>query len=76
MSKLLSLLIAATFATVSAGALAMSHGGAPKDEKKADSTEMKEEAKADSKEMKDTTAMKGEKKADKKKMKDEKKAAY
>ena len=34
MSKLLSLLIAATFATVSAGSFAMSHGGAPKDEKK------------------------------------------
>lgn len=34
MSKLLSLLIAATFATASVGAFAAAHGGAPKDDKK------------------------------------------
>lgn len=33
MSKLLSLLIAATFATASIGSFAASHGGAPKDDK-------------------------------------------
>lgn len=34
MSKLLSILIAAAFATVSAGSFAASHGGAMKDDKK------------------------------------------
>ncbi|MCB1930891.1 hypothetical protein [Accumulibacter sp.] len=61
MSKLLSLLIAATFATVSAGSFAMSHGGAPKDEKKMeekkdDKADMKDEKKMDEK--KDTKEMK------------------
>ncbi|EXI90094.1 MAG: hypothetical protein AW11_01128 [Candidatus Accumulibacter regalis] len=71
MSKLLSLLIAATFATVSAGAFAMSHGGAPKDEKKM------EEKKADTKDMKADEKKMDEKKMDEKKdMKGEKKTTY
>lgn len=56
MNKLLSVLIAATFATVSAGAFAAAHGGAPKDEK---AMEKKEEMKKDGKAV--------EKKAEKKK---------
>ena len=64
MSKLLSVLIAAVFATASVGSFAMSHGGAAKDEKKM------EEKKADPKA---TTEMKGEKTDEKKEMKEEKK---
>ncbi|MQM30176.1 MAG: hypothetical protein CRU78_06395 [Candidatus Accumulibacter phosphatis] len=68
MSKLLSLLIAATFATVSASSFAMSHGGAPKDEK------TMEEKKPDSKDMKaDDKKMDDKKMDDKKDMKEEKK---
>jgi hypothetical protein len=40
MSKLLSLLIAATFATASVGAFAAAHGGAPKDGAKAEEKKM------------------------------------
>jgi hypothetical protein len=40
MSKLLSLLIATTFATASVGAFAMSHGGAPKDGAKMEEKKM------------------------------------
>ncbi len=61
MSKLLSVLIAATFATLSAGAFAASHGGAMKDDKKMD-------CKMDEKKMDDKM------KAECKKMADEKKA--
>ncbi|HRD94390.1 hypothetical protein [Accumulibacter sp.] len=69
MSKLLSLLIAASFATVSAGSFAASHGGAAKGEKPMDEkTEMKVEKKEETKDVK------VEKKADKKDMKEEKKA--
>jgi Ni/Co efflux regulator RcnB len=46
MSKLLSVLIAAAFATVSVGSIAASHGGAAKDDKK---MEKKEEMKKDDK---------------------------
>lgn len=67
MSKLLSVLVAAVFATASVGSFAMSHGGAPKDEKKM------EEKQADGKEMKEMKDMKGEKKEEKKEMKEEKK---
>lgn len=55
MSKLLSVLIAATFATVSAGAFAAAHGGAPKDEK---AMEKKEEMKKDAKAMEKKAEMK------------------
>ena len=47
MSKLLSLLIAAAFATVSVGSFAASHGGAMKDDKKME--EKKDEMKKDEK---------------------------
>ncbi len=43
MKKLFSILIAASFATVSASAFAMSHGGAPKD---ADMKKMEEKMEA------------------------------
>ena len=58
MSKLLSILIAAAFATVSVGSFAASHGGAAKDAKP---MEKKEEMKKDEKKM--------EKKEEKKEMK-------
>ena len=48
MSKLLSILIAAAFATVSVGSFAASHGGATKDAKP---MEKKEEMKKDEKKM-------------------------
>jgi len=65
MSKLLTVLIAAAFATVSVGSIAASHGGAAKDDKK---MEKKEEMKKDEKK---TEAKKDDKKAAAKK--DEKK---
>jgi flagellar biosynthesis component FlhA len=61
MSKLLSILIAAAFATVSVGSFAASHAAAAKDEKK---MEKKEEKKAEAK---------VEKKEEKKEMKKEEK---
>lgn len=72
MSKLLSVLIAAAFATVSVGSFAASHGGAAKDDKK---MEKKEEVKKDEKK---PEAKKDDKKADAKKddkKKDDKKPA-
>ena len=62
MSKLLSILIATAFATVSVGSFAASHGGAAKDAKPRD---MKVEMKRDEKKM--------EKKEEKKEMKKEEK---
>ena len=64
MSKLLSVLVAALFATVSAGAIAAKHGGGMKDEKAAPAAEKKEEKKEEKK---------AEKKAEKKEKKAEKK---
>jgi hypothetical protein len=61
MSKLLSVLIAAAFATVSVGSFAASHGGAAKDDKK---MEKKEEMKKDEKK---PEAKKDEKKPEAKK---------
>jgi Ni/Co efflux regulator RcnB len=68
MSKLLSILVAALFATVSAGSFAASHGGAMKDDKKMEKKEEKKDAKAEKKEeKKDAKAeKKEEKKAEKK----------
>ena len=71
MSKLLSVLIAAAFAFVSAGSFAASDGGAMKDDKKMEKKEeKKDEKKAEKKEEK-----KDEKKADKKEEKKEEKKA-
>ena len=72
MSKLLSLLIAAAFATVSVGSFAASHGGAMKDDKKME--EKKDEMKKDEKKMEKKDEMKkDEKKAEKKEEKTEEK---
>ena len=50
MKKLLSMLIAASFATVSAGAFAAAHGGAPKDaDKKMEECKKMDPKKADDK---------------------------
>ena len=49
MSKLLSVLIAATFATVSVSSIAGSHGGAMKDDKKMEECKKMDPAKADDK---------------------------
>lgn len=49
MSKLLSVLIAATFATVSFSSIAGSHGGAMKDDKKMEECKKLDPAKADDK---------------------------
>jgi hypothetical protein len=49
MSKLLSVLIAATFATVSFSSIAGSHGGAMKDDKKMEECKKMDPAKADDK---------------------------
>jgi hypothetical protein len=49
MSKLLSVLIAATFATVSFSSFAGAHGGAPKDDKKMEECKKMDPAKADDK---------------------------
>ena len=49
MSKLLSVLIAATFATVSFSSIAGSHGGAMKDNKKMEECKKMDPAKADDK---------------------------
>ena len=68
MSKLLSVLIAAAFATVSVGSFAASHGGAAKDDKKME--EKKPEAKKDEKK---AEAKKDDKKPEAKK--DDKKPA-
>lgn len=72
MSKLLSILIAAVFATVSVGSFAMSHGGAAKDEMK---MEKKEEKKEEKNAVKKATKKKAAKKHDMKdhKMEDMKK---
>jgi Ni/Co efflux regulator RcnB len=81
MSKLLSVLIAAAFATVSVGSFAAAHGGAAKDDKKMEEKkpeakkdekkdEKKPEAKKDQKGMSGMSGMeakKDEKKADPKK---------
>lgn len=65
MKKLLSMLIAATFATVSVGAFAAAHGGAPKDaDKKMEDCKKMDPKKADDK-----------MKAECKKMMDDKKPA-
>ena len=66
MSKLLSLLVAAAFATASVGSFAASHGGAMKDDKK-----MEEKKPADAKA---TDAKPAEKKMDDKKAADAKPA--
>ena len=74
MSKLLSILIAAAFATVSVGSFAASHGGAAKDAKPMEKKEEKKDMKGMSgmegkKDMKGMSGMEGkkdEKKADKK----------
>lgn len=60
MSKLLSLLIAAAFATVSVGSFAASHGGAMKDDKKMEEKkdEKKGEMKKDDKKMEKKDEMK------------------
>ena len=63
MSKLLSVLIAAVFATVSVGSFAASHGGAMKDDKK---MEKKEEMKDEKKMEKKEEMKKDDKKMDKK----------
>jgi hypothetical protein len=68
MSKLLSLLIAAAFATASFGSFAASHGGAPKDAPKME--EAKPAAKAD--EMKPAAKKKMSKKKAEKKMEEKK----
>ena len=65
MNKLLSLLIAAAFATISVGSFAASHGGAAKMEKKVEAKEEMKDAKKE---------MKAEKKAAKKAAKKAKKA--
>ena len=49
MSKLLSVLIAATFATVSFSSIAGSHSGAMKDDKKMEECKKMDPAKADDK---------------------------
>ena len=49
MSKLLSVLIAATFATVSFSSIAGSHGGAMKDDKKMEECKKMDPDKADDK---------------------------
>ena len=49
MSKFLSVLIAATFATVSFSSIAGSHGGAMKDDKKMEECKKMDPAKADDK---------------------------
>lgn len=49
MNKLVSVLIAATFATVSFNSIAASHGGAMKDEKKVEECKKMDLAKADDK---------------------------
>jgi hypothetical protein len=49
MSKLLSVFIAATFATVSFSSIAGSHGGAMKDDKKMEECKKLDPAKADDK---------------------------
>jgi hypothetical protein len=49
MSKLLSVLIAATFATVSFSSIAGSHGGAMKDDEKIEACKKMDPAKADDK---------------------------
>ncbi len=49
MSKLLSVLIVATFATVSFSSIAGSHGGAMKDDKKMEECKKMDPAKADDK---------------------------
>lgn len=49
MRKLLSVLIAATFATVSFTSIAASHGGAMKDDKKMEECKKMDAAKADEK---------------------------
>ena len=49
MSKLLSVLIAATFATVSFSSIAGSHGGDMKDDKKMEECKKMDPAKADDK---------------------------
>lgn len=49
MRKLLSVLIAATFATVSFGSIAGSHGGAMKDDKKMEECKKMDASKADDK---------------------------
>jgi anaerobic C4-dicarboxylate transporter len=76
MSKLLSILIAAAFATVSAGSIAASHGGAMKDDKKVEKKEEAKDAKAADKkeEKKDAKADKKAAKADKKDAKADAKA--
>lgn len=66
MSKLLSMLIAAMFATVSMSALAASHTGGMKDdkammEKKDEKAEMKDEKKTEKKAAKKKTAKKAAK---------------
>jgi hypothetical protein len=70
MSKLLSILVAALFATVSAGSFAASHGGAMKDDKKMEKKEEKKEMKKPKKRRKrrrkKKEMKKEEKKADKK----------
>jgi hypothetical protein len=45
MKKLMSILIAASFATLSVGAFAAAHGGAPKDGEKMDCKKMMDEKK-------------------------------
>lgn len=74
MKKLLSILIAASFATVSAASFAMSHGGAPKD---ADMKKMEEKMEAckkmDAKTADDKMKAECKKMMDDKKMMDEKK---
>ena len=76
MSKLLSLLIAAAFATVSVASFAASHGGAMKDDKKME--EKKDEMKKDEKKMEKKDEMKkDEKKMEKKdEMKKDEKKPY
>lgn len=62
MSKLLSVLIAATFATVSFSSLAASHGGAMKDDKKMEECKKMDEKKADEKMKAECKKMMSEKK--------------